>query len=113
MRRLLLAAAGLATLVTVALAQTPAAPGQGPGMAPPPPPPGRHGRGGPGMPPPPPPSRAAHLHLERGDAIVDVKCADDDGTKACADIVSALLDKLAGMPAGAASGAAAPAPSRP
>ncbi len=110
MRRLLLAAAGLALLIPAALAQTAPAPGAppaagqpgpmgGPGM-PPPPPGGPRGPGGPGMmPPPPPPSRAAHFHLQRGDALVDVKCADDDTTKACADTVNAMLDKLAALPA--------------
>ncbi len=118
MRRLLLAAAGLALLVPAGLSQTvwaqtapapggPAAiagqfggpgPMGGPGM-PPPPPGGPRGPGGPGMmPPPPPPSRAAHFHLQRGDALVDVKCADDDTTKACADTVNAMLDKLAALP---------------
>ncbi|MEE7489076.1 hypothetical protein MOTC310_00690 [Methylobacterium oryzae] len=48
-----------------------------------------------GPPPPPPPSRAAHIVLERGDARVDVKCADDDTTKACADVSLQMLDRLA------------------
>ncbi|RYC31997.1 hypothetical protein D3273_11280 [Lichenibacterium minor] len=124
MRRLLLAAAGLALLIPAGLSQTawaqtapgaaPAAqatpagqtgPMGGPGM-PPPPPGGPRGPGAPGgpgmMPPPPPPSRAAHFHLQRGDAVVDVKCADDDSTKGCADIVNAMLDKLAALPVPAA-----------
>lgn len=46
-------------------------------------------------PPPPPPSRAAHIVLERGDARLDVKCADDDSTKACADVALQMLDRLA------------------
>jgi len=33
--------------------------------------------------------------LERGDARVDVKCADDDSTKACADVALQMLDRLA------------------
>ena len=33
--------------------------------------------------------------LERGDARVDVKCAADDATKACADITLQMLDRLA------------------
>lgn len=98
MRRLILAAAGLALLIPVGLSQTVLAQ-TAPAPGAPPPFGGPHGPGGPGMmPPPPPPSRAAHLHLQRGDAVVDVKCADDDSTKACADIVNAMLDKLAALP---------------
>ncbi len=115
MRRLILAAAGLALLVPAALAQTVPTPGapagapasfagqpgepgalSGPGLPPPP----HGGPRGPGtMPPPPPPSRAAHIHLQRGDTLVDVKCADDDSTKACTDTVTAMLDKLGALPA--------------
>ncbi|MEE7441157.1 hypothetical protein [Methylobacterium oryzae] len=39
--------------------------------------------------PPPPPGV-----LERGDVRVDVKCADDDTTKACADVTLQMLEKL-------------------
>ena len=65
--------------------------------APPPPPPG--GPRGRFAPPPPPPSKAAHFRLERGDDRLDVKCADDEPMKACADIALQLLDKMATMPA--------------
>lgn len=61
----------------------------GPG-APPPPPGGPHGH----HPPPPPPSKAAHFRLEHGDTALDVKCAEDESMKACADIALQLLDKV-------------------
>lgn len=71
------------------------------GGPPPPPPPGGP-RGGPDGPPPPPPPKGAHFQFERGDARVDVKCADDEPMRACADITLQLLDKLsAGKPADA------------
>lgn len=44
------------------------------------------------------PSKAASFHLRKGDARVDIKCADDEPTKACIDAASALLDKLATQP---------------
>lgn len=43
---------------------------------------------------PPPPSKAAHFRVEHGDDAVDVKCADDEPTRACADIAMQLLDRL-------------------
>ena len=55
-----------------------------------PPPPGGPRRG-PDIPPPP---KAAHFIVARGDARIDVKCADDEPMKACADITLQLLDKL-------------------
>ena len=103
----IIALAGVAALLsgTAALAQVPPPPPGGPRAGPetgapppPPPPPGgpRRGLGPDGPPPPPPPpSRAAHIVLERGDARVDVKCADDDTTKACADVTLQMLDRLA------------------
>lgn len=96
-----LALAGTAALLlgTAAIAQTPPPGGPRPGPevgAPPPPPPGGPQRGpGPDGPPPPPPPKGAHFRLERGDARIDVKCADEDSMKACADITLQLLDKLA------------------
>jgi hypothetical protein len=115
----IIALAGVAALLsgTVAFAQTPPPPPGGPrpgpeaGAPPPPPPPGGPRRGpdadapppppgGPQRgpdgppPPPPPPPKGAHFILERGDARIDVKCADDDPTKACADITLQMLDKL-------------------
>ena len=69
------------------------APIDGPNGPPPPP-------GGPrGMrPPPPPPSKAAHFRLQRGDVTLDVKCADDESMKACADLAMQMLDKVGTLP---------------
>jgi len=47
-------------------------------------------------PPPPPPSKAAHFRVEDGPKIIDIKCADDEPMKACADILSQLLDRMNG-----------------
>ena len=58
------------------------------GGPPPPPPPGGH------RPPPPPPPKAAHFRFEIGDDVVDIKCADDESTKACVDTVMPLIDRL-------------------
>jgi hypothetical protein len=44
---------------------------------------------------PPPPSKAAHFRVEDGDKKIDVKCADDEPTKVCADVLLQLIDKLA------------------
>lgn len=102
MRQHLLAVTGLALLLLSlpgAPAQAQSLPGAAPSPAaalPPPPPPG--GPRGPGA-PPPPPSPAAHVRLERGDAHLDVKCADGESTQSCAATVGGLLDKLAAMPA--------------
>jgi hypothetical protein len=90
--------------------QPPAPPAQGAAAAPPPPPPGGpeagpDDMGGPpppppggpgprGQRPPPPPSRAAHFRLQRGDAMVDVKCADDEQMKVCADLTLQMVDRL-------------------
>ena len=95
------------------------------GMAPPPPPPpGGPRAGGPGMNgpmaggpgpmgdrgpdgrrlPPPPPPRGAHIHLQRGDLVLDVKCADDEPTKACGDTALQMLDRVQAMPQGATQG---------
>ncbi len=74
-------------------------------MAPPPPP---HGKGpreerGPkrgrdAERGPPPPSKAAHFRLEKGDMKIDVKCADDEPARACADITLQLIDRIAPKP---------------
>ena len=90
-----------------AWAQTPPPPpGPPAGMkAPPPPLPGGpeardEGAGDPPPPPGgprghrPPPSKAAHFHIEHGDDVIDVKCADDEPTKACSDFVLQLLDRV-------------------
>jgi hypothetical protein len=61
---------------------------------PPPPPPG----GPRGQRPPPPPQRAAHFRLQRGDALLDVKCADEEPMKACADLALQMVDRLQALP---------------
>jgi hypothetical protein len=63
---------------------------------PPPPPPG--GPGPRGQRPPPPPERAAHFHLQHGDALIDVKCADEEPMKACADLALQMIDRLQAAP---------------
>lgn len=57
-------------------------------------PPGGPRRGPDASPPPPPPPKGAHFIFERGNAHIDVKCADDEPMKACADITLQMLDKL-------------------
>ena len=47
-------------------------------------------------PPPPPPSKAAHFRIEDGPKVIDIKCADDEPMKACADILSQVLDRMSG-----------------
>ncbi|MFF2319505.1 hypothetical protein ACFVTJ_00475 [Agrobacterium sp. NPDC058088] len=44
--------------------------------------------------PPPPPSKAAHFWIEDGERKIDVKCADDEPMKACADIMMQIIDKM-------------------
>ena len=110
MKTLTLTALLVALGATAALAQAPPPPPGGPAGArpsmdaPPPPPPPGGPRGAmdgpppppPGMrPPPPPPSKAAHFRVEQGDMKVDVKCADDEPMKACADIAIQMIDKVA------------------
>ena len=54
-----------------------------------------------GAPPAPqkaPHSKAAHFILQDGDALVDVKCADEESMKICADITLQILDKLVALP---------------
>lgn len=121
MKIIAFSAAGLVILSGIALAQEQPAPPPPPPSAsfdagpmddaPPPPPrgPGRHGERGPmgghgpvggrdGERPPPPPSKAAHLRLEKGDLKLDVKCAEDEPMKACADIAMQLLDRATPKP---------------
>jgi len=45
-----------------------------------------------------PPGKAAHIILQDGDAMVDVKCADDEPMKTCADITLQILEKLVALP---------------
>jgi hypothetical protein len=75
----------------------------GPGYHAPPLP--RHERGGPGTrgggrdkPPTPAHSKAAHFELRQGDRLLDVKCADEEPMRLCADIAIQLLDQLSRMP---------------
>ncbi len=87
----------VALLATSALAQPPQPPSAGPrspapqaAPSPPPPPAGPRREEG----PLPPPSKAAHFRVEQGDNGIDVKCADDEPTRACADIAMQFLDRL-------------------
>lgn len=43
---------------------------------------------------PPPPSKAAHFKIKSGGTMIDVKCADDEPTKVCADVLMQIMDKL-------------------
>jgi hypothetical protein len=63
---------------------------------PPPLPPG--GPGPRGQRPSPPPEKAAHFRLQRGDALLDVKCADEEPMKACADLALQMVDRLQALP---------------
>lgn len=117
MNRLLALSFALALLTGGAMAQaaaptppgTPPAPGRPDAMNPDagvaPPPGGPPPPNGPRAHRPPPPSTAAHLRIERGDTAVDIKCADDEPMKACADVTLQLLDKLKAMPGQAMPGA--------
>lgn len=44
------------------------------------------------------PSKAAHFEFERGDAVVKIKCAEDETMRACVEAAGVLLDKLAAQP---------------
>ncbi|MBB3648769.1 type IV secretory pathway VirB10-like protein [Rhizobium sp. BK619] len=48
-------------------------------------------------PPPPPPSKAAHFRIEDGDTRIDLKCAEDEPMKACADLLLQVMDRLQGQ----------------
>lgn len=60
----------------------------------------------PRLPAPPPPDgcrrppapKAAHFHVERGDTTIDIKCADDEPMRGCADFKIQLLDKVQAVP---------------
>jgi hypothetical protein len=41
-----------------------------------------------------PPSKAAHFRIEQGDNAIDVKCAEEESMRACADIAMQFLDRL-------------------
>ncbi len=123
MKRFLLAGLALSALAGTAIAQTPpppppqgaeqAAPSpddappprvdadDNDDAAPPPPPPPREAREhghmrpeGHRPPPPPPPSRAAHFHIKTGDTKIDVKCAENEPMKVCADLLLQILDRV-------------------
>lgn len=44
----------------------------------------------------PPPSKAAHFFVQDGDVKIRIKCADDEPTKVCADLLLQMLDRLEG-----------------
>lgn len=111
MKKLILAGTAAMMLAGTAFAQQPPAPPAAPaetatpgkpGDPPPPPPkPGEARPHGPGPDGPgpdgrrgPPPSKAAHFRIHSGDTRIDVKCADDEPMKACADILLQVMDKL-------------------
>jgi hypothetical protein len=89
MNKLLIAGGVLSVMMGAAFAQTSAPP---PPSAPPP--------GGSRSLPPfiPSPSKGAHFRLQDGDAAVDVKCAEDEPMKLCADITLQILEKLVSLP---------------
>lgn len=108
-RLLLLAGLTLSLAAGAAVAQDtppPAPPAAGDAMTPPPPPPPEGPRGpeeamkgekwhrGPEGRRPPPPSKAAHYRVETDDVKIDLKCADDEPAKACADLLMQTIDKL-------------------
>jgi hypothetical protein len=47
-------------------------------------------------PPPPPPTRAAHFRIMDGQTSIDLKCAEDEPAKACADLLLQVMDRLQG-----------------
>jgi len=90
MKSVLIAAAAFAMISGSAFAQEapkPPAPPEAaaPGTPPPPPP-----RGGPR----PASDKSAHIRVEDKGYKVDVKCAEDQSTVECAEIVYKLLDRV-------------------
>jgi hypothetical protein len=57
----------------------------------------RGDRGFRGHRPPPPPSKAAHFRIEDGNTRIDLKCAEDEPMKACADLLLQVMDRLQGQ----------------
>lgn len=47
-------------------------------------------------PPPPPPANAAHFRITDGDTSIDLKCAENEPAKACADLLLQVMDRLHG-----------------
>jgi hypothetical protein len=43
---------------------------------------------------PPPSERGARIHVENGRTRVDLRCANSDSTKECADALVQILDRL-------------------
>ena len=41
--------------------------------------------------------KGAHIHLQHGDTMLDVKCADDEPMTSCADLTLQMLDQLQGL----------------
>lgn len=111
MKNLLLSAALLGLFTGVASAQvappSPTPPAADSGVTPPPPPPpggpgagapGRMGKDGPTRKhdhrgPPPPPSDAAHFRVDTPGLRLDVRCAEDEPMRACADIALQLIER--------------------
>ncbi|API51170.1 hypothetical protein HFO42_04750 [Rhizobium leguminosarum] len=46
---------------------------------------------------PPPPSKAAHFRIEDRNTRIDLKCAEDEPMKACADLLLQVMDRLQGQ----------------
>ncbi|OWV77119.1 hypothetical protein ATY76_03990 [Rhizobium sp. R339] len=44
----------------------------------------------------PSPSKAARFRIEDGDTRIDLKCAEDEPMKACADLLLQVMDRLQG-----------------
>ncbi|ARO30703.1 MULTISPECIES: hypothetical protein [unclassified Rhizobium] len=45
----------------------------------------------------PPPSKAARFQIEDGNTRIDLKCAEDEPTKVCADLLLQVMDRLQGQ----------------
>lgn len=90
MKNVLIAAAAFAMISGSALAQEP------------PKPPAPPEAGAPGTPPPPPPrggprhapDKSARIRVEDKGYKIDVKCAEDQSTIECAEVVYQLLDRV-------------------
>lgn len=90
MKNVLIAAAAFAMISGSALAQEspkPPAPPEASAPGTPPPPPPHVG-------PRPAPDKSAHIRVEDKGYKVDVKCAEDQSTVECAEIVYKLLERV-------------------
>ncbi|MBX4867081.1 hypothetical protein HJA87_04015 [Rhizobium bangladeshense] len=45
----------------------------------------------------PPQTKAAHFEIEDGDTRIDLKCAEDEPMKVCADLLLQVIDRLQGQ----------------